>query len=91
MELELDELIWDSFNSEHISKHNLTQEDVTQACINQLEVWKTRNGRLLLIGKTDAGKLVSVVLAPKGTCKYYPVTARITSQKERKLINEKNK
>ena len=91
MALELDELVWDSFNSKHISKHGLTQEEITQACINQLEVLATKLGRLLLVGKTDTGKIVSVVLAPKGVGKYYPVTARPTSQKERKMLNEKNK
>ena len=91
MVLELNELIWDSFNSKHISKHGLTQDEIIQACINQLEVFETKLGRLLLVGKTDAGKTVSVILAPKGTGKYYPVTARFSSRKERKILNEKNK
>lgn len=91
MALELNELVWDSFNSKHISKHNLTQEEITQVCINQLKVLKTKLGRLLLVGKTDTGKVVSVVLAPKGPGKYYPVTARPASRKERRIQNEKNK
>ncbi len=88
---ELNELVWDHFNSEHISKHGITQDEVTQACTNHKLVLQANNNRLLLIGKSSSGKLISVVLANKGEGKYYPVTARATSRKERRLLNEKSK
>lgn len=43
--MELDELVWDDFNSEHISKHNVTQTEVVEACRNQLFVLGSYKGR----------------------------------------------
>ena len=42
-------------------------------------------GRTMLIGLTEAGRLLSVVLAPEGGDAYYVVTARTASRKERRL------
>ncbi|MCI0528216.1 MAG: hypothetical protein L0Y56_12325 [Nitrospira sp.] len=90
--MELTGLVWDSFNSEHISKHGMAKAEVEEACKNWLEITETRLGRFLLVGKTDSSRWVSVVLASKGEGVYYPVTARDSSKKERKSANDqKNK
>ena len=88
----LEDLVWDSFNSTHIVKHNVTQAEVAEAYQNRLEVSETKKGRLLLVGKTNSGRWISVVLANKGNGTYYPVTARDSDKKERRQANEqKNK
>ncbi len=89
MELELDELVWDGFNSKHITKHEVTQEEVAEACQNRWDVSEAKHGRLLLVGKTNSGRWISVVLADKGNGAYYPVTARDSDKKERRQANEK--
>ena len=90
MEFELETLVWDGFNSEHIKKHGLTKAEVEKACVNHVSVYESRVGRLILIGNTG-NRFLSVVLANKGNKRYYPVTARVASRKERKLLNEKIK
>jgi uncharacterized DUF497 family protein len=89
MEFELNGLVWDSFNSEHISKHDVGVLEVEEACKNWREVTETRLGRFLLVGRTNSGRWVSVVLASKGRGVYYPVTARDSSKKERRSANDK--
>ena len=86
--MELNQLVWDDFNSSHISKHKVSKTEVIEACINQRLVLSARNNRLLLIGKTNKNRLLSVVLDKTNTAQYYIVTARDSSKKERKLIND---
>lgn len=89
--MELDELVWDDFNSEHISKHNVTRIEVEEACRNQLFVLASYKGRKMLFGKTSAGRRLTIILSPEvGKGKYYVVTTRDSSKKERRLTDEKN-
>lgn len=92
MELELKDLLWDSFNSEHIGKHKVTRLEVEEACQNQLLVLTTYQGRKMFFGKTSTGRCLTIILSPAGEVGvYYVVTARNTSKKERRLLNEKDK
>jgi len=86
--MELNELIWDDFNSKHILKHKVTKIEVNEACQNNKLILLAKNNRILLIGKTKTNRILSVVLGKVSTGKYYVVTARDSSRKERKIINE---
>jgi len=86
--MELKELVWDDFNSRHILKHKVNKTETEQACNNQKLVLSAKNNRLLLIGKTNKGRILSIVLVKIKPGKYYIVTARDSSRKERKLIND---
>jgi uncharacterized DUF497 family protein len=50
-----------------------------------------RLGRLILIGPTDAGKMLAVVLDPLGIGVHCPVTARPASRKERRYDREQQR
>jgi hypothetical protein len=78
-------LIWDSWNVAHIGRHEVTPEEVEEACHGDALVQQTYAGPLLLIGPTLAGRMLAVVLAPESRGVYYPVTARPASRKERTL------
>lgn len=81
-------LIWDTWNVPHIARHQVTPEEVEQVCQGDPVELQSYAGRLLLIGPTEAGKMLAVVLSPLGRGVYYPVTARPASRKERRYYRE---
>jgi len=74
-------------------------EEVEDVCHEDPLVQTGKKGRKLIIGPTKEGRMITVILDHEGRGKYYPVTARDTSRKERRLYkqekevkeNEKNK
>lgn len=83
-------LVWDSWNIKHISKHKVNKREIEEACKKPLRSFLSYKERLIVIGRTGTGRLLSTVLAGEENHNYYVVTARDTSKKERKLIYEKN-
>lgn len=83
-------LIWDVWNVAHIARHNVIPEEVEEACGSVPVVLKTYADRLLVVGPTAAGRMLSVVLDPEGRTNgvYYVVTARPASRKERRIYEE---
>ena len=87
----LAELLWDERAEEHIARHGLTPEDVDEACFDpDRHVTVARSGTYRLIGRTDAGAMLAVFLAPRpavlaGPGCYYPVTARRAASDEQRL------
>jgi uncharacterized DUF497 family protein len=85
-------LVWDGFNEAHIrARHQLTRADVEEVCYSDAEnlhVETTYGGRYLVIGPKRGNKLFAIVLAPKGAGKFYPVSARRASTKERRDFRE---
>lgn len=82
-------LVWDSSNITHVARHNVVPEEVEEACHSDYITFTSYKGRFLLIGLTDAGRMLAVILDPeleKGV--YYPVTARSADIKERRLYRE---
>ncbi len=85
----IEELVWDEYNLEHIKKHKVTKFEIEEACFKPMCSFKSYQQRLIFVGETKDGRLLSLVLAEKSKGVYYLVTARDTSRKERKLINDK--
>lgn len=84
-------LIWDSWNVEHIKKHDLTVSKVEKALEDpQRRVKNGRSGRYLLLGRSGE-RLLALVIAKEGTeGSYYLVTARDMAKKERRIYRETN-
>jgi uncharacterized DUF497 family protein len=84
-------LEWDEYNIAHISRHNVIPvefEEVMQSDVVRLKS-KSHPTRIVLIGKTKAGRLLKIVLEPlKQTGEWRPVTAHDASKKERRLYQE---
>jgi uncharacterized DUF497 family protein len=78
-------LFWEEWNEEHIALHAVTRDEVEEACHGDFIVGEAYGGRIMLVGPTQAGRMLSVILAPRGRGVYYPVTARPASRKEREL------
>lgn len=81
-------LIWDTSNVAHIARHEVVPEEVEQVCHGDFVSSETYNGRIRVIGATNAGRMLTVILAPQGRGVYYPVTARPASLKERRRYRE---
>lgn len=80
-------LVWDSWNIAHIARHEVTPDEVEEVCHNNPLVQIGKKGRLLVIGFNQEGKMLTVILDEESQSIYYPVTARASSKKERKLYN----
>jgi len=83
------ELIWDEWNIEHIKKHKVDVIEIEETYCQPINSFKSYQNRLIVLGKTKNGRLLTLVLMKKNKGVYYLVTARDMSRKERKLINEK--
>ena len=83
------ELLFDEWNEDHIARHQIIPEEVEEACLSEPFVSKTRQNRVRVIGQTDAGRYLTVILAPQGQGVYYPVTARDAAKTERRLYLQK--
>lgn len=83
-------LIWDSYNIEHIKKHQIVQSEVEEIARNIITHKKAKLGRYLIIGRVGS-RIVSVAVSRKGVGIYYPVMARDAAKKERTVVYEKEK
>jgi len=84
--LEITELVWNEWNVEHIARHGLTPPDVEAACTGVHIATDTYKQRVLLIGTTEAGQAITVILDQIEKGQYFPVTARPASRKERQTL-----
>lgn len=80
------ELVWDDVNLEHIKKHKISKKEVeeTQEIIYHR---RTYGGKYLATGRSG-NRLITIILRRKGLGKYYVVTARDASRKERSKVYE---
>ena len=88
--IRIDGLAWDERSEEHIAVHGVAFYEVEQAVMNLLHV--RRSGPYqLVIGQTDSGRYLTVILDYEGDGLWYPVTARPTSRAERRMINNRRR
>ncbi len=77
---------WDEANIEHIAKHNVSTDEVEEACVNKPHTRKTGAGRYLIYGITDDGRLLFIVGANKGRGIFRTITARDMTAREKSLF-----
>ena len=88
--IRIDGLAWDERSEEHIAVHGVTFDEVEQAVMNLL--YARRSGPYqLVIGQTESGRYLTVILDYEGGGLWYPVTARPTSRAERRLVNNRRR
>lgn len=87
--MEIVQLIWDGWNVAHIARHDVTPIEVEDLCHGDPVGLQSYQGRLVLIGPTQAGRMLAAVLEPVGDAGvFYPVTARPASRKERRYYRQ---
>ena len=83
------ELIWyENRNLRHIQKHNVNKEEVEEAGRNLIYHRRIKRKLFLVVGKSGK-RLITAVLVWEQRGRYYVVTARDSSRKERKDAYEK--
>lgn len=86
--LHIRRLLWDPGNIAHIARHTMTVDEVEEACHGDPITLGSYAGRIIVVGPTQAGRMVAAVLEPEGTDSYYVVTARSASRKERRYYQQ---
>lgn len=82
-------LIWDQWNVAHIARHDVTPGETEEVCQGTYITRQAYKGRVMVIGPTNAGRMLAVILDSEGEEAYYPVTARPASRKERRLYQQR--
>jgi uncharacterized DUF497 family protein len=88
--LYLDALEWDSWNLEHVTKHDVTVAEILEALDNVVEGKQSYKGRFQVVGTTDRGKVLSIIIGPnpEHPTIWYVFSARPASRRERKYFAE---
>jgi uncharacterized DUF497 family protein len=86
--IRIDGLSWDERAEDHIGKHSVRFEEVEQAVEGRLHVRRS-GSYLLVLGQTYSGRYVTVVLDYDGDGIWYPVTARDSSESERRMARRR--
>ncbi len=81
-------LNWDTWNVAHIARHQVLPEEAEEVCHGDPVELRSYKGRIILVGPSQAGRLLAVVLEHEGDAVYYPVTARPASRKERRYYEQ---
>jgi len=67
---------WDEVNIAHIACHNISPDEVEDACHRRPLVKEGHENRLFLIGSTKQGRILAVILKSKQMeSEYRPITA----------------
>jgi hypothetical protein len=84
------ELEFDEDNEDELAAHNVTAIEVLEILDNLFTVRrnkKNRSGARLLIGQTNGGRVLTIVLAPTHTPdRWRPVTGWTSTAPERKML-----
>ena len=78
------DLIFDDWNEEHIARHGVESGEVAEAVRNAAFMRRSRRGTYQLVGQTDSGRSLEVILASRRYGVYYIVTAREATQEEQR-------
>jgi uncharacterized DUF497 family protein len=82
--LEIDEHIEDKIQS----KHAVSFEECWEVCVGTHLERRGRDDTRVLLGRTEAGRYLMTVLAPKGSARAKLVTAREMTEAERRQFQE---
>ncbi|OGM30451.1 hypothetical protein A2630_01885 [Candidatus Woesebacteria bacterium RIFCSPHIGHO2_01_FULL_44_10] len=82
-------LVWDDWNIDHIARHNVNPEEVEWVCSTRNVFAKGKQGTYKVIGQTQSGRYLTVIVAPRGRGWFYPVTARDSDKKEKRNVKNK--
>ena len=79
-------LAWDDWNLAHITKHEVSPEEVREVVFGTAVAFPTYKNRHKLVGPTGSGRVLSVVVGqvPGDPHTYYVFSARPASRKERR-------
>jgi uncharacterized protein len=78
------ELVIEPGREEHIARHHVSVAEAEEVIFSAPFIRKARLGRYHIIGQTEAGRYITVFVAPRGQSVYGLVTARDADDAERR-------
>ena len=81
----IQELLWDKGNLDHIEDNRVHVHEIEEAIFNAENHSFKKGHKAFIIGKSDGGRFITIVLEDKGRGSWRPVTARTSDEKEVKL------
>ena len=81
-------LEWDEQNIEHIAGHQVSPDEVEQACKSRPLIFRGPRGRHFIFGRTAVGRYLFMVIRYRGKGLAYPITARDMEPVEKRLYQE---
>lgn len=85
------ELVIEPGREEHIALHQVSIAEVEEVIFGAPFIRKARQGRYHIIGQTEAGRYLTVFVAPRGRGVYGLVTARDADDAERRAYRRHSK
>lgn len=82
-------LVWDERNIQHIAFHQVTPQEVEEACFGRQTLVFRRGERHVVLGRTGTGRYLFVVLERAGRYRGRVVTAREVDKRERRLYRKR--
>jgi len=90
--MRIHELIWPEDRIEHIACHQITPEEVEEACFGRPLVQRAKsegaNPVYYVLGQTASGRYLFCVVIQLPDGKGYPVTARLMTHKEQRRFKQ---
>jgi uncharacterized DUF497 family protein len=80
------EFEWDIVNIAHIARHRVGPDEVEAACSNSPLVLRGRHGRYYVLGRTDSGRYLMVVLERRGNAAHVITARDMTAAERRRFI-----
>ncbi|MCH7811084.1 MAG: BrnT family toxin [Chloroflexi bacterium] len=82
--MDIQQLTWDDWNEAHIASHGVRRGEVEGVSYSNDSLGvRIRRRRYRLIGQTEAGRYLMVILDSSGRGRFYVVTARDATEAER--------
>ncbi len=75
---------WDDWNIEHIGRHGVTLAEVEEACYYQPLTLKSKRGSYLVLGQSQEGRYLAIVIKHKEKNIIRVITARDMNEAERR-------
>ncbi len=70
---------------EHIARHHVSASEVEEVVFGHHANFRTRHGHYGVVGQTEAGRYLTIFIAPRGGGVYGLVTARDADDAERRM------
>ena len=84
--MRINELHWNDWNEDHIARHGVAPDEVEEVVFHRSYYLARIGGdRYLVIGRTDGGRLLSIIVDRDDGSNFFVVTARDAAPKERRL------
>ena len=87
--MRIQDLLWDDENIEHIAAHRVEMDEVEDVCFGRNLIQRVGEGKHIILGRTEEGRYLFVVLAQKEPGLFRVITARDMTQAERRQFSRR--